>query len=96
MQFLIKIQIYIKKNTIHGEICMTPHINPQPISALGHTVLGLLLESRVDFRCHTDFAVCYSLFILFFFQTPCRWGDVDFLNYLCLYLKQQNRHSFLR
>ena len=47
---------------MHGEICITPHINPQPISALGPTALGLILESRVDMGCDTDFAMYYSLF----------------------------------
>ena len=48
MQFLFKIQIYNKKKTIHDEICITQPINPRPISALGPTVLGLILESLVD------------------------------------------------
>ena len=31
-------------------------------SALGPTALGLILESRVDMGCDTDFAMYYSLF----------------------------------
>ena len=60
IQFLLKkIQIYNKHN-----ICITPHINPRLISALGPTALGLILESRVDMGCDTDFAMYYSLFIM--------------------------------
>ena len=61
MQFLFKIQI---KTTIHGEICITPHINPRPISALGPTALGLILESRIDIGCDRNFAMHYSRYIL--------------------------------
>ena len=43
---------------------VSPHINHRPISALRPTALGLILESRVDMGCDTDFAMYYSLCIL--------------------------------
>ena len=46
----------------YGKICITLRINPQPISALGPTALGLLLGSQVDMGCDTDFAMHYSLY----------------------------------
>ena len=57
MQLLIKIQIYNKNNNT-WRICITTFINPPPISAL-----GLILQSRVDMGCDTDFDMYYSLFI---------------------------------
>ena len=43
---------------MHEEICITPHINPRPISAL-----GVILESRVNMWYDTDFTMYYSLSI---------------------------------
>lgn len=51
------------KTTIHVKICITSNIKPRPISALWLSGLGLILESRVDMECDTDFAMHYSLFI---------------------------------
>jgi hypothetical protein len=41
--------------------------NLQPISALGPPVLWVILLSRVDTACDTDFVMYYSLFILHWF-----------------------------
>ena len=49
---------------MHGEICITPHINPRPISALGSTALGQILESGVDIGCDTDFVTFNFLYII--------------------------------
>jgi len=38
-------------------------INPQPISPLGPSALGLIFVSRVDTACDTDLAMNYSLSI---------------------------------
>jgi hypothetical protein len=56
---------YIIKRTIYGKICITPPINLQPMSALGPTALGMTLESQVDRRCDTDFAMYYSLYSIY-------------------------------
>ena len=54
----IGINKYLIKTTIYVKICITPHINPRPISAL-----GLISESRVDIGCDTDFDMHLNLFI---------------------------------
>ena len=48
---------------------VSPHINPRPRSALWPTALRLILESRVDMGCDTDFAMYYSLFLKLYFQS---------------------------
>ena len=58
MQFLFKIEIFNKNNN-KWRNCLTPHINPRQISALGPTTLS----SRVDMGYDTDFAMYYTLFI---------------------------------
>ena len=50
------------KTITHDKICITLHINLRPISALGRTVLALILGSQVDMGCDTDFAMHYSLY----------------------------------
>ena len=61
---------YKIKTTIHDEICITPHINPRQISAIGPKALPLILESWVDMGCDRDFAMYYSLFIICFHYIP--------------------------
>ena len=62
IQFLLKVQIYNKHNNTWWNLYHTRYQPETPISALGPTALGLILESRVDngvwYRfCHVLFSI---------------------------------------
>ena len=46
---------------MHGKICFTSHIKHRPISIQRPLALGLILESRVEMGCDTEFAIYYTL-----------------------------------
>jgi len=49
----------------HAFFHITTSINPRPISALGHSALGLILQSRVDTGCDMEKGMYYSLYYNF-------------------------------
>jgi hypothetical protein len=79
---------YIIKTTIHDKNLHPTPINPRPISALGPTALGLILESRVDRRCDTDFAMYYSLCSIYSYciitRSQLKYAMVNFIAVISL------------
>ena len=75
--FILKVQlvnktlkciVYLNSNTVHGKICITSHINLRSIYIQRPEVLGLILESRVEKGCDTEFAI-YNIFFTCIIKT---------------------------